>query len=277
MIDPEMKERFDRLIEVQLNERRKQIPDEISRINALAASKGMYGSGATFGKIFELLSRETEIRVILTWESLVRVHRLFCSIISDSLRTDFKEEIKSQALSVHSELSAILNRILEKSPIKSGTLNLDETLNSSLKKHDIEIDLYFDSLEKQVNAAGVSASVPPQQYNFYGNVGAVQTGANSSANIVQNLGQNDKHVLLEALAQVNEALETIRDMAENKRDELKEMVKECTDISNSQNPNNTKLLTMLNVIGITVQSYASAQPAYQALKAALIPLGITLP
>ena len=276
MIDPEMKERFDRLIEVQLNERRKQIPGEISRINASAASRGMYNSSVPLVNIFELLSRETEIRVILAWESLVRVHRLFGSIMGDSLRADFKEEIKSQALIAHSELSTVLNQILEKSPIKSVNLNLDETLKASLNKHDIEIDLYFDSLEKKVIATGVSASVP-HQYNFYGNVGAVQTGANSSANVVQNLGQDDKHVLVEALTQVNEALETIRDMAENKRDELMEMVKECIEISNSQNPNNTKLLTMLNVIGITVQSYASAQPAYQALKAALIPLGITLP
>ena len=42
-----------------------------------------------------------------------------------------------------------------------------------------------------------------QSYNFYGTVGAVQTGPGAIANIVQNLGADEKHAILEALAQVS--------------------------------------------------------------------------
>jgi hypothetical protein len=42
-------------------------------------------------------------------------------------------------------------------------------------------------------------------------------------------------------------------------------------------PNRTKLQAFFSVITSTIQTLASAQPAYQALKTALLPFGVILP
>ena len=275
MIDPVIKERCNRLVEVKFAERRKQIQNEIAQINETAASRNMYGSSIRLVQIHKLLSRELEIRAILTWESLVRVHRLLGSPTTETICEDFKEEISSYIHQAHDELSEKLRAIMKDAPV-NVKLDLDEAKLQSIAKHDIEIDLYIDSISMPPEIPA-SAQFISQQYNLYGNIGAVQTGASAAANVVQNISQEDKNALLASLALVQEQLTSIQEIAENKRHELIEIVNECIQNANSQNPNNTKLLTMLNILGITVQSYASAQPAYQALKSALIPLGISLP
>jgi hypothetical protein len=116
-----------------------------------------------------------------------------------------------------------------------------------------------------------------QNYHFHGSVGSVQTGANSVANVVQNLGAEDRASLLAALQQVKEALSVAPSIAETERQKLLEKAEECSSQMAAESPNNTELLTTLNVLGTAIQSIASAQPAYQVLKIALLPLGITLP
>ena len=275
MIDSLIKERCNRLVEVMLTERRKQLKEEMHQIDAEAAAKGMYGSGNRLMQLHKLLSRELEIRTILSWESMVRVHRLLGSPRTGSLARDFKEEMALHVQQAYDELSSALEHVLKNAP-PNVTLSLDDTRSLSIAKHNIEIDLYADSLPKTTEAS-IGSPALGQQYNFYGNVGAVQTGASSSVNIVQNLGAEDRQALISALGLVREQLSIIQGMTENKRGELREIVEECIQQSSSQNPNNTKLLTLLNILGVTVQSFASAQPAYLALKTALMPLGIMLP
>ena len=276
MIAPLIKERCNRLVEVRLAERRKQLEAEIHQVDAKAAAAGMYGSGNRIMQLHKLLSRELEIRTVLSWEDMVRVHRVLGSARTETLAKDFKEEIASYARQAYDELSKRLSQILKNAP-PNVKLSLDEDFSLSIDKHNIEIDLYVDSLSIRSETAAGASVTAAQQYNFYGNVGAVQTGSSSSANIIQNLGPEDRQALISALSSVREQLASIQDMTERKQTELREIVEECIQQSTSQTPNNTKLFTLLNILGITVQSIASAQPAYQALKTALMPLGIMLP
>lgn len=114
-------------------------------------------------------------------------------------------------------------------------------------------------------------------FNFQGTVGSVQTGANAVANVVQNLGANERAALVSALQKVKEVIEIAPSLAEPQRQQLLEIAHECSSGIESESPNDTKLLAMFNVLGTTIQSIASAQPAYQALKTALLAVGITLP
>jgi hypothetical protein len=274
MLTSEMTDRCKRLIEVGFSERRRQLEGEISRIYQIMASKGMGGSGYMISQLYELLQRELEIRAVLIWENIVRVHKLMGSTISDASDADFKDAFRLYVSKAHEELTPILKDIVSGAP-RCDLLTLDKKLAFVIEKHDIEIDLYFDSL-KQTKESDDSLK-PSPQYNFYGTVGAVQTGSYSAANIVQHLGQEDKKELIAALELVKEQLATLQGMTTDKRNELIEIAQECLQQSISATPNNTKLMTMLNLLGVTVQSFASAQPAYHALKAALIPLGISLP
>lgn len=114
-------------------------------------------------------------------------------------------------------------------------------------------------------------------YNFYGNVGSVQTGANAIANVVQNLSVDERASLAAALQQFKEAIGIAPSLTEPERQKLLEIAQECTSEIGSDSPNDTKLFNMFMILGTAIQSIASAQPAYQVLKTAFLAFGITLP
>ncbi len=274
MLDLTLKTRFERLVEVQMTERRRQFPLELTQIDSQANARGMFHSSARIFQSLQAHERELEIRSILTWESLVRVHRIFATPLPETLREDLKTEIHKQIEDIFVELSASLDERCKKSQLNMS-VSLTDARSAIVAKHDIEVDLYVDSLSISNPEHGVRPMT--QNYNFYGTIGSVQTSANAVANVVQNLGLDDRTELAAALQQVREALSNAPSILDQQRRELLEIADECTSQITAASPNNTKLLTMFNVLGTAIQSIASAQPAYQALKVAILPLGITLP
>ena len=114
-------------------------------------------------------------------------------------------------------------------------------------------------------------------YNFYGDAGAIQTGSNATANVIQNLRAEDKATLIGALELVRDSLTLARDLAGGQKEELLQIMDDSVKEIKSDKPNNTKLRGVLSTIAAMVQTLGSTQPAYQAPKTALLPLGITLP
>jgi len=114
-------------------------------------------------------------------------------------------------------------------------------------------------------------------YNFYGNIGSVQTGTNAVANVIQNLGANERASLATALQQFKEAIEIEPSLTELERQKLLEIAQECTSEISSESPDDTNLFKIFNVLGTTIQSLASAPAAYLVLKTSFLVFGISLP
>ena len=274
MLDELLLNRFQNLLDTKMLERRKQFPIVLAQIDSQAAAKWGFFSGNRLRQVHQTYEWEFEARSIIAWQGLVRVHRMLGCTLSETLRDDLKAEINRVITLTFQELNASLQKHIQK-PKGNFELSLEDTYTHVIKKHEIEVDLYVDSLT--LLDSKQSKHPMTQQYNFYGIVGAVQTGANTVANVIQNLGPNDQASLSAALAQVREALGLDVSLSEQQKRELLEIADECSTQIASQSPNSTKLLNMFNVLGTAIQSIASAQPAYQALKIALLPLGITLP
>jgi hypothetical protein len=272
MLNALLSDRARKLITVQFDERRRLFPLDIRLFIAEAARRGSYHSGGMVIRLHDVHARELEIRTIIAWKSIVRAHQGQGSPLTDGLRQDLKQELNQHVLQAFNELTGSLVRELQ--PLKGmPKTDLEDAKNHAIKKHDVEIDLYVDFLEqKRTQQAPIS-----QQYNFYGSVGAVQTGANATANVVQNLGSDDRTALIEALALAREAIRNASGLVDTQKTEMIAIAKECEEQINSGQPNNTKLLTLLTVLGTTVQSIASAPVAYSAMKTVLLPLGISLP
>lgn len=113
--------------------------------------------------------------------------------------------------------------------------------------------------------------------NNYGTVGSFQTGANAVANIVQNLGANERASLAAALQQFKDAIKIEPSLTEPERQKLLEIAQECTSEISNESPDDTNLLKIFNVLGTTIQSLASAPDAYLVLKASFLVFGISLP
>lgn len=61
------------------------------------------------------------------------------------------------------------------------------------------------------------------------------------------------------------------------RDEVAELVEDARTELEKPKPNGFRLTNVLTGVATAVQTAASLQPAYQALKAGVLPLGIFLP
>jgi vacuolar-type H+-ATPase subunit I/STV1 len=276
MLDSKISEYAERLIKVCFDERTKAIKQEASNIANKLAGNGTLSSGVSLALFHRLCERELEVRATVIWENLVRAHKTCGSKLFDNLVDDFKLEFKKLIDPEKTKLTEFLKekfRYSDNPEQAIQRLNLDNIYGHIVDKHFIEIELYIETLHQH---AKINA-VMPNQYNFYGNVGAVQTGAYSSANTVQNIGTEDKDAILKALNLTQQAIISVVEINHSQREELSELIQDCQKQLNSTKPNNTKLKTLLFTLATSIQTIADAQPAYQALKSALLVLGITLP
>lgn len=275
MLTPTLVDRITRLIEVQILERRAAFPKETARIDSEHNARGMFHSSSRVFAHQHAHTHELEIRAMLAWQNIVRAHRTIGSPKAPALRADLHELIRTQIEAFRLELQGSLNSRLRNAGINSTIPTLNEAASLLDQKHAIEVDLYVDSLDQTDEIGKTMATAPT--YNFYGNVGAVQTGANAAANVVQNLGSDERAAIDAALRQVLEEVRTSQQFHEQQRGEIVQIVEECQSQLRDKSPNNTKLMAMFNVLAGSIQAISSAQPAYQSLRLALLPLGITLP
>lgn len=274
MLSEKFLDRVGRLIDVGLAERRKQLPMEIMRVKSEFSARGVLHSSMYVLKIKELCEREIEIRTAIIWRSMVRILRAGAEEyggLSDALKRFIYDQIDL----AFDELTGILSQNLM-GMMTLDKVPLDDARNHAIATHDIEIDLFVDSLTFTEDGQASAAS-SATNYNFYGSVGAVQTGDKASASIVQNLGASDVDAIRDALALARGAMLAATEIGERPRTELINVIDEATGELSSATPNSTKLNSLLLTIATTIQTMASAKPAYQALKGALLPLGITLP
>ncbi len=265
-------DKLDRLIRSLWANREQDAPKQIAQMKASHHAHGIFPCSTTTVKLNEILSRELEARDILVWQAIVRVQKIVGVDRSLDLTVYFKDIFNKY----HQET---LNTLLAtfKNETKMFPTSIASTLPGASKmsknKHDIEIDLYVDSIK------GTDEETPsqPATYNFYGNVGAFQSGAGSTANVVQNLTEPDKQEIVNALNEVKLAIQDFSNREEREINELVEVVDESIEELGKTNPNNTKLYACFNILSGSIQAIANAGPAYQALKTALIPLGILLP
>lgn len=268
----DFEDKLDRLIRTSWKSRENDAPKQIGQIKVQNAARGSFLSSGTVLQVDEILCRELEARAILVWQAIVRVHKIVGLGTNPDIATYFKDIFNRYNQETLNELLPIFEN--ETKMIKmSYNSRLPEVANMSKDKHDIEIDLYLATLKdtKEVSAT------QPATYNFYGNVGAVQSGAGSTANVVQNLAETDKQEIVNALHEVKLAIQNLTDKEEREINELVEVVDESIEELQKTNPNNTKLYACFNILSGSIQAIANAGPAYQALKNALLPLGIVLP
>lgn len=275
MLSPKLTERVNRLLDIQLTERRHILDAEIETAKSMHNARGMLRSGAYVKYIQNICIRELEVRGVLTWQALVRVMTLLGDEPNAHMSSDLKNYLESRVHSSCEELIGNLSRnLFDIMPLES--VPLTPARDHVVEKHEIEIDLYVDAAETNRNAAEMKRNMTAN-YNFYGSVGSVQSGDGATANVVQNLGPGEREALIQALNLASDALNVAVGIAPGKRAELVAVVKEAADELNNATPNNTKLHSLLTVIGTTIQSLASAPAAYAALKTTLLPFGIVLP
>jgi hypothetical protein len=127
--------------------------------------------------------------------------------------------------------------------------------------------------EDQSNKEQPSAGGTYINFN-HSNIGALQTGANALANVKMNVSQPAYDGLAGALENLSLALNSLTSLPNHSKEEIIELVADSKSELAKEKPNMAKLSSFLLTIGSAVSLVSELKPAYDAVKAAAVALGI---
>ncbi len=266
------------MIQVQFDERRKQLRQDIMRVQNEMTTRGILRSSMTLSRIRDLYINEIQIRASIVLKVFIRI--LSTEVYpSEELASDLKREMEKYLFDILSELNKDLHKTVGsiKSVVTDEQVDklLDSAYGHALKKIGTEIELFVLSLSRAKEREGQSGS-SQAIYNFYSPVGAVQTGPGATATVTQNLNSENREALLYALDDIKKYLESEENL-DFPKEEILELVDEsCVELK-KPNPNGMRLRAVLTTVAITIQTVGSLQQAYQVVKSALSLFGVYLP
>lgn len=278
MLDPKIVELASERIRIEVEDLNKRLSEEIAQSASKAAARGRFYSSPHVLEIFKLCKVNIHNKAQLIW---IILHR-FITTAGVSHSEDISDELKKiviNHLSRNFEKDTFRGKIpkLHGSPREYDNLesDLDGEREKAIRKISTEIDLFAESLKSKESKSGDKSS--STILNIYSPVGSIQTGPNSTAYVTQNIDTEAREKILTALNSVEEAIRDIASLPYHPKDEILELIHEGKSEVGKSKPNTTKIRTLLQTIAVSIQTVGSLQPAYEGLKLALTPLGITLP
>ncbi|PYJ67928.1 MAG: hypothetical protein DME76_14015 [Verrucomicrobia bacterium] len=273
MLDPQIAGLARRMILAQFEDRKKEVQRAVVQLADQFRTAGALSSGRFVVELRECCAREVEIRAKLTWHALLRVMSNLGVKASEDLSVALQSEVEGYSAQTLPDLEMIMA-----SHKRHGSSVIAEPLSSAwglaMRKIYVEIDLFVSSLRARVESNELRES-QKTTLNIYSPVGVIQTGSGAMTNISYSLDAGERDVLVRALDLVKESLATGEHVGV--REEISELIEEARAEVGKPKPNGMRLQSVLTGIAGAIQTAGSLQPAYQALKAALLPLGVFLP
>jgi hypothetical protein len=146
MLDGKILDRARRLIECRFAERGKILPEEVSRILRKFQIAGIARSSPEVKAVRDACEEEIRTKAKIVWDSIQEVHKALGSPITETLRTDLKEEASRHIENAVREASELMERRLSFMKLNPHHLTLENTKREVNKKIGVKVDLYVDSL-----------------------------------------------------------------------------------------------------------------------------------
>lgn len=276
MLDQKITQLADKMIRIQFEEREEQLRRDIDLAQSKMAIKGLGHGSAVVRAVYDLCAHDVEIRALIVWQNLVRVLSNAGVLPSEGLAEDLKEAVLKYVPSIYSYPHECLEKVVRL--IGIGSANpLTVPRDRAVMKVNAEIELFVLSLHRRTEAKEKQGESPQPVFNFYSPVGAIQTGPGATATVVQMLGPQDREALRNALDRLKQDLTEVEKLPGYEKDEVLDFIEEGRAEVEKARPNSMRLTSVFSAIATAIQTAGSLQPAYQVLKAALLPLGIALP
>lgn len=280
MIDQEIAKIANDRIRIETEEQNSRLRSEIGRFMIKMRDENKVQTSSSIRGIANLCIDIIKNRAPLVWQTLSR----FITTAGISYSPELSDELKGLvAYHLPEELADLRDYIKPTTSLKIGSPSLYESIwrdldsarNQALSKVGTEIDLFVHSLKKKADTVKDGTSSPV--FNIYSQVGSIQTGDSSIANVTQNIDTEVKEQIQKALEDINSILTRSEVETPTPKDELIEVVQESQVELQKEKPNVTRLRSLLTTVGTSIQVVSSLKPAYETLKQALTFIGISLP
>jgi hypothetical protein len=238
-----------------------------------ANKRGVLLSSMTVMGIRGVARTEYEVRAQLAWQAWLRALSTQASVVTTDLRPFLLAEIEKALESESQDLAAKVEetqRLVQGMGGDSPQQFLLTARAKALEKVANEID-YAILEATSKHAHGASSAT----FNFYGQVGAVQTGPGATAMVT--ITADQRQTIAGALTAVQEVVARAPELEPAQRAQVVELVTEAKSEVEKDKPNSFRLRGVLSGIGMAVQTLGSAREAYHLLKGAAALIGLNLP
>lgn len=282
MLNNELISIADRQINIAIEQQENKLSENIAGIRAELSSRGMYGSSTHVLMVQRACAEAVAERGKFIWEILFRCIKT----VETQYDIDLEQQLKSFVSNhIPEKIENLNSRVLEAAQ-QARMQNLSalpdevgKARNVALDTLHAEIDLFLMQLKHAPSKA--TPYSPSQIYIQHSNVGTIQTGSHSIANVSQKIDSNAVTALNDALVKLASELKSVDDLPNYEKSEIVEMVDEGIIELAKEKPNFSKLKSYISVIGTavgnTVGFAANLKPAYESLKAGALLIGINLP
>lgn len=160
MLDDKILDRARRLIESRFAERRKALPKEVNRVIAeVQKISGTAQCSGTYEGVHTACTREISTRAKIVFDSLLRVHKIYDSPITNMLAIDLKEEISHYIEAIVEEISKYMIQRLPMSKSDAHYFDFENIKREVIERISVKVDLYVDSL--LCKPAGTGQDIAP--------------------------------------------------------------------------------------------------------------------
>jgi hypothetical protein len=258
-------------VEAELAPRATNLSAALLACDSEFAARGQFNSSMRVQKRGLVACQELEVRADIIW-SLMRRCRPWFGEPDDALLDSLSQQIRHH---IDAQATAVL-QLAGQTPTdpqrRAAAIEVPITAcrEQLVKKFWSQARFFVDELKHPA-----ATDVPNSSMNFYGNVGAVQTGLYATAHV--QIGAADSARLVEALEGLREALPSAADMAPDAREQSAGLVTDIIAAARVDKPNRLTLNSLFMGLAVTVQTVASLRPAWDAVRQAAAAIGVHLP
>jgi len=274
MLDPRVIDTARRLVNGQLQTRQQNYERQLLNAQSELVRRGMLGSGNAVYQLAEVAKEELRSVAATVWTELKRALDAMPPTVARDLEGDVDAAFKTLFGEQKPSVIALLQSKLALTRINAsgqGVTMADGFSVAILQQYSAEISLWAAAYE---SAQRTTSGTAPASYHFSGPVASVQTGAASTAHVVQNIADAEMVPVIDALNRLTEEFAAMAELSPKIRSDLVSLNTTIEQELRAPEPNRITLKGLFNGLSTFVQTLAATPATYAVLESAARAVGL---
>jgi hypothetical protein len=278
MVPADVLEVANKRVKLEVGGQLRVVQEQLDETKRTFNARGVLASGGYLLEVARICARAAEERCEIAWRIVHRAISTTGVQYSDGLEAQLKDFL-SQAfgfgdLAGFPNQAAKLINMAQPEMLERLAGEVAGGRSRGMARMNNEVELFVRTLKAAERAVGDRGG---HTFNVYAPVGAIQTGAGSTATTSQTINMQEAINLDNALAELEAAVNSSDALPTAPRNEVIEIIEDTRRELHREKPNASTLKALLSGTAETVRTVAALKPAYEAVKVVAAAAGIPLP